>query len=210
MASRQRVSPRKTPQQERSRETYEAIVEAAAHVFERHGYEAGTTNRIAERAGVAIGSLYQYFPNKDAIVLELAMRHIAEAEVLTWPALEQLVATVPSLHDGLTAIVWGIIGLHQRAPGLHRVLFEEAPRARALITTQQADFDRAAAGITDYLRKCPDVHVEDLSLAGVMVARVVDEVTHGAVIHPRYGERPERYAHETIAMLESYLTAARA
>jgi AcrR family transcriptional regulator len=210
MASRQRNSPRKTPQQERSRETFEAIVEAAAHIFERHGYEAGTTNRIAERAGVAIGSLYQYFPNKDAIVLELAMRHIAEAEALTWPALEQLVATAPPLRDGLMAIVWGMIGLHERMPGLHRVLFEEAPRARTLIATQQAYFDRATAGITDYLRKCPEVRVDDVSLAGVMVATVVDGITHGAVIHPRFGERPERCARETVAMLESYLTAGRA
>ena len=108
------------------------------------------------------------------------------------------------------AIVWGMIGLHQREPGLHRVLFEEAPRARALIAKQQAYFDRATAGITDYLRACRDVRIADVDLAGVMVTTVVDEITHGAVIHPRDGERPEHYANEAVSMLESYLTDDRA
>ena len=53
----------------------QAILEAAAQVFERHGYAAGTTNRIAERAGVSIGTLYQYFPSKEAIVVALVRRH---------------------------------------------------------------------------------------------------------------------------------------
>src|SRR5256885_17137254 len=97
MASTTRLKPRRRPRQERSRETVEAIVEAAAQVFERHGYAAGTTNRIAERAGVSIGSLYQYFPNKDAIVAELARRHIAEIGAVAWPGLEALVENGPPL-----------------------------------------------------------------------------------------------------------------
>jgi AcrR family transcriptional regulator len=63
--------PRRKPVQDRSLATVEAILEAAAQVFERYGYAAGTTNRIAGRAGVAIGSLYQYFRNKDAILVAL-------------------------------------------------------------------------------------------------------------------------------------------
>src|SRR5947207_4379776 len=111
-APRTARNPRRRPRQERSRDTVEAIVEAAAQVFERHGYAAGTTNRIAERAGVSIGSLYQYFPNKDAIVAELARRHIAEIGAVAWPALEALVENVPPLREGLTAIVLGTVELH--------------------------------------------------------------------------------------------------
>jgi AcrR family transcriptional regulator len=66
MSAAARLSPRARPSQARSRDTVEALLQAAAQVFECHGYAAGTTNRIAERAGVSIGSLYQYFPNKDA------------------------------------------------------------------------------------------------------------------------------------------------
>jgi AcrR family transcriptional regulator len=74
-----RLVPRKLPKQERSEATVESILDAAAQVFERHGYAAGTTSRIAERAGVSIGSLYQYFPNKDAILVALVHRHLAES-----------------------------------------------------------------------------------------------------------------------------------
>ena len=63
---------RKLPQQERSRAMVSVIVEAAAQVLERHGEQGFNTNLIAERAGISIGSLYQYFPNKHAIVVAMA------------------------------------------------------------------------------------------------------------------------------------------
>src|SRR5262249_62418487 len=72
---KRRLSPRKTPRQDRSRATVEALLEATAHILVRDGYARLTTNRIAERAGVNIASLYQYFPGKEAIVAELRRRH---------------------------------------------------------------------------------------------------------------------------------------
>jgi AcrR family transcriptional regulator len=70
--SRSAFLPRKRPRQERSRFTVEAILEAAADILVRDGYETLTTNRIADRAGVNVASLYQYFPGKEAIVAEVA------------------------------------------------------------------------------------------------------------------------------------------
>lgn len=63
--------PRKTPRQARARATVEAILEAAARILTGETVQALTTNRVAETAGVSIGSLYQYFPNKEAILAEL-------------------------------------------------------------------------------------------------------------------------------------------
>ncbi|HWA53822.1 MAG TPA: TetR/AcrR family transcriptional regulator [Solirubrobacterales bacterium] len=194
------------PRQGRSRETVEAIVEAAAQVFERHGYAAGTTNRIADRAGLSIGSLYQYFPNKDAIVVELARRHITDIGEVAWPALEALAREMPPLREALAAIVFGTIELHARSPELHRVLFEETPRSDEIQALMWELFDRSSRLIGDYLAACPEVSVRDPYLAARMVAQVVDQVSHGAVIHPRDGEAPEVYARETITMLERYLT----
>ena len=68
---------RRTPSQARSRKAVEAIVEASAQVLQRRGYQGATTNRIAERAGVSVGTLYQYFNNKDEIFSALIEREAA-------------------------------------------------------------------------------------------------------------------------------------
>lgn len=72
--SQPHIEPRKAPRQSRSAATVDAILEAAAHILREGGLGALTTNATAERAGASIGSLYQYFPNKDAILTELIRR----------------------------------------------------------------------------------------------------------------------------------------
>lgn len=74
----QRLNPRKAPSQPRSAHTIEAILEGAAHILEQRGLDGYTTNAIAERAGVSIGSLYQYFPTKDAVTVALIERERAD------------------------------------------------------------------------------------------------------------------------------------
>ncbi len=69
---------RRKPKQVRSGETFTVIVEAAAHVLLEHGYAKATTNRIAERAGVSIGSLYQYFDSKDAVFVAVMQNYIEQ------------------------------------------------------------------------------------------------------------------------------------
>jgi AcrR family transcriptional regulator len=72
------TEPRKLPQQERSRIAVEAILEATTRILTEEGYEKANTNRIAERAGVSIGSLYQYFPNKESLMTALMVQHSDE------------------------------------------------------------------------------------------------------------------------------------
>jgi AcrR family transcriptional regulator len=71
------LAPKKLPLQERSRATFEALVEACTWLLPRRGYAGTTTNHIAERAGVNVASLYEYFPGKDAIVAQVAERLVA-------------------------------------------------------------------------------------------------------------------------------------
>jgi AcrR family transcriptional regulator len=68
------IEPRRSPRQARSAVTVDAILDAAAHVLETAGMDAFNTNAIAERAGVSIGSLYQYFQAKEAILAALIRR----------------------------------------------------------------------------------------------------------------------------------------
>ena len=67
--------PRKSASQKRSQATVETLLDATARVLTREGYDRASTNRIAAKAGVSVGSLYQYFPNKEALVAALVARH---------------------------------------------------------------------------------------------------------------------------------------
>jgi AcrR family transcriptional regulator len=73
-AQRPDFAPKKLPAQQRSRETFDALVDACTWLLPRLGYAGTTTNHIADRAGVNIASLYEYFPGKDAIVAQVAER----------------------------------------------------------------------------------------------------------------------------------------
>lgn len=121
-SSKNHMEPRKSPAQARSAETVAAIVEAAARILEDKGFRGYNTNDVAARAGVSIGSLYQYFPNKDAITKALLRR---ETEPLG-AALEQ-VGDAPSLAEGLQRFVHAAVAHQLRRPVLARLLdFEEA------------------------------------------------------------------------------------
>src|SRR3954470_9836579 len=75
MARRPRTKPRKSAAQARSRGTVDALVEATARILVREGFDRASTNRIAEEAGASIGSLYQYYPSKEALVAAVIERH---------------------------------------------------------------------------------------------------------------------------------------
>ena len=127
-ASARRVRPRKAPSQPRSAHTVEAILEGAAHILERHGLDAYTTNAIAARAGVSIGSLYQYFPTKDAVTVALIERERTE---LVRDALQAL-----AQHDRFMALrqLIEVAVRHQlRRPALAALLDFEQHRLSAVM-----------------------------------------------------------------------------
>ncbi|RKH13045.1 TetR/AcrR family transcriptional regulator [Corallococcus sp. CA053C] len=173
---RAKLSPRKTPLQDRSRATVDALVQATADILVRDGYAKLTTNRIAERAGVNVASLYQFFPGKEALVAEVSRRHVKEqrkaaAEVLatrTFKNLEDLIRTLVAL--GFAA--------HAVNPKLHHALTEELPARRS---RQGSPED---APMLEAFRKfSTDVPDPELALW------IIDTVSH-AVIHRAVVERP--------------------
>src|SRR6185437_5949733 len=92
MPRRPQTSPRKIASQQRSRATVDALVEATARVLVEEGYERASTNRIAQVAGVSIGSLYQYFPSKEALVAAAAERHQQELARVAFGAVFKVAA----------------------------------------------------------------------------------------------------------------------
>lgn len=86
------LEPRKVPRQRRSKATVEAILDACAEAVERLGYHRLTTHAVADRAGVSVGTLYQYFPNKDAVAGALAVRALERLLAAMRQALAECVA----------------------------------------------------------------------------------------------------------------------
>ena len=126
MARAARIQPRKMPTQARAQETVEAILAATKKVLVKDGYEAASTNRVAEVAGVSIGSLYQYFPSKAALVAELIERHLARMfEVLSTTAQGGGTSTVA---EAARTVIRAVFAAHRVNPRLHRVLLEQMPR----------------------------------------------------------------------------------
>jgi AcrR family transcriptional regulator len=126
---KKRISPRKEPRQARAVGTVEAILQAATYILLRKGWDGLTTNRIAERAGVNIASLYQYFPNKEAIVAELMRRHVEETRAAALRVLvEHRGDDLPAL---VRTVVRATLAVHAVAPELHRIFTERGPQLAA-------------------------------------------------------------------------------
>jgi AcrR family transcriptional regulator len=118
------------PRQARAQATVDAILEATVLVLNREGLDAASTTRIAEVAGVSVGSLYQYFAHRDAILTALQEREFERAVGMMQELLaEGNLARTP--RETVTAVVRGLASLYASAPGLHRVLAIEGLRVAA-------------------------------------------------------------------------------
>jgi AcrR family transcriptional regulator len=120
-----RRAPRKRPAQERSKETVRAILEAAARILRKDGYEGTNVNRVAELAGVSVGSLYQYFPSKEALVAEVA-RDLAERTIAVFQEGIVDLAFLPMREAAHGVIVRAVRAL-RLDPRLREVILEQMP-----------------------------------------------------------------------------------
>ena len=181
MVATSRTNPRKSASQERSRQTVDALLEATARVLVKEGYDRASTNRIAEVAGVSIGSLYQYFPSKEALVAAVIDRHTQEGVKLARDALIK-VAMLP-IEEAVRELVTLGIDAHGIDPKLHRVLTEQVPRVGRLDSVQASDREIHAL-IGAYLdAHRHEIEVADTALAAFICVTTVEALTHAAVIH---------------------------
>jgi len=186
--------PRKRPTQARSRETVAAIVEGAAQVFEELGYHEATTDFIAARAGVSIGTLYQYFPDKDALLVALFERHLGETRTLYERLGARLEVGAP-LHDIVETCVAEMFALHTPCPRVHRIFIEDTPLP-ARVFAVYGELERPIrAKWTTYLRD----RVSEPGLMATMIVTTLDTLTHRLTLYPP----PDR----TSAELEAGLVA---
>ena len=181
MAQKLHTTPRKSASQERSRLTVNALLEATTRVLVKEGYDRASTNKIAAVAGVSIGSLYQYFPSKEALVAAVSERHSHEVLQLIRNALVKVAAR--PIEVAAREFVSVAIDAHRVNPKLHRVLAEQIPRIGRLQSVEAINRDVHAL-IRGYLDAHRDeIDVTDLDLAAFICVTTVEALTHTAVLH---------------------------
>jgi AcrR family transcriptional regulator len=179
-----RTKPRKSPTQQRSQLTVTALLEATAHILVKEGYESASTNRIAAAAGVSIGSLYQYFPSKEALVAAVVDRHMQEMLELLRAAVDRV--REQPVEVATRELVRVMIDAHRVDPRLHRALVEQVPRVGRLENVRAIDRE-AYTLIRAYLEAHRDeLRDADLDVASFVCVATVEALTHAAVVN-----RPE-------------------
>jgi AcrR family transcriptional regulator len=206
MARKLQTNPRKSASQERSRSTVDALLEATARVLVKEGYDRASTNRIAEVAGVSIGSLYQYFPSKEALVAAVIDRHTQEVSEVTRNALVKVAAR--PIEVAAREFVSVAIDAHRVNPKLHGVLAEQIPRVGRLENIE-ANVREGYALVRGYLEAHRDeIDVADLDLAAFVLVTVVEALTHAAVLRRPdilADEKERRFVDDVTRLLVRYL-----
>ncbi len=196
------LSPRKRPRQARAQATVDAILEATAQVLVRDGIERLSTNRIAKRAGVSVGSLYQYFPNKDALLLALLERH----DETMMAMLEDCISSLfdAPLEEAVRTYIKAMIEAHRLDPELHFVLTTQIPRLMGvdgLMDLQQRAEEVVRAFLT---MRAGDVAVKNVEAAAFMLVSTVEGVVHLSLLKADEIDF-DALAHELSTMLIRYL-----
>ncbi len=180
MAAKIRTKPRKTAVQERAKATVDVILRATARILVKEGYDRASTNKIALAAGVSIGSLYQYFPSKEALVAALLEQHVEEmASVLRREYVR--LAAMP-LEQAIEDTVRLMVEAHSVDPKLHKVLAEQVPRIGKLDRVEALEREIAERVKESLRARGGEINVKDLELAAFIVVGMVESLTHVAVL----------------------------
>lgn len=202
------TTPRKSATQKRSQAMVETLLDATARVLTREGYDRASTNRIAATAGVSVGSLYQYFPNKEALVAALVARHNRQMLELLRDALKEVASF--DLATAIGELVRAAVDAHLVDSALHRIFAEQVPRLGQLAkidALQQETFLMVRAYLEE---RRAEISVPDLDSATAICVTAVEALTHEFVIN-----RPEaldgdrdRFIGEVTRLIVGYLRPA--
>ncbi|MBE1293645.1 MAG: TetR family transcriptional regulator [Rhodobacteraceae bacterium] len=170
------VNPRKKPRQARAQATVDAILQASAHILVAQGFEGFNTNAVAERAGVSVGSLYQYFPNKEAIIAEMV--RAKRTRLLNGLQAAEVAHQKSALPEALAALVAATIAHQKGWPQLSQSL----DRAAALVPLSEGGAALTVA-ILDVLQRVLRRHgVADVEVAALDLLSLCRGMIDGALL----------------------------
>ncbi len=199
-----RTSVRRRPKQRRARQTVEAVLDSVVRILKREGVDAVTTNRIAEVAGVSIGSVYQYFRDKRSIFVALHQRHVDQIDRIVENTLVDHAAS--SLDDFVRAMIEAMIEAHAVDPELHDLLMSQVPHradgTRDFAVRLHGVFRLAIASRSRELR-----NRRDLDKVVFVVTHMVESLSHGAVLRRPPGLSLADANEEAVRAVLAYLRA---
>jgi len=206
MTKKLKKAPIRKAKQERAQATIEAVLEAAAQILTVEGYEGATTNRIAEAAGVSIGSIYQYFPNKESIVAELIERTLGQVMSVFVERLAQVGNL--ALKEGVRQLIRAMIEAHRKHPSLQRVYDEQIPKIGKLGRLRELQNQAVEMVQLYFASRRNELRVKNLEIAAFIGVHSVEFLIKEAL-----SERPElfespAFEDELVALIHRYLAAS--
>jgi len=193
-AKKPQEKPRRRPSQERSRESVDVIIEASAQVLQDYGYRGATTNRIAERAGVSVGTLYQYFNNKDeifdALIQQEGIRYLSALE-------DNIPGVEVPLRQAIRSLLEAGYSHHRLVMGL-RVVMRNLPSVAYAQRSRYLRRELHRLVVKFLENRGPIDGLDDVSLAADVIIAQCEGLT--------YLGRVDRSAEELIDVLTDALT----
>ena len=189
------ITARKLPKQDRSKITVEAIIEATTRIIEAEGLAGLSTNRVAQVAGVSVGSLYQYFPNKEALVQEVRARFSERFQ----SALLELLGSLAGLtvREAIRAWVTTLVSLHAESPGVHNAVGTGTPRE------VHHALGKVVGGYLD--AHSAEIRRPDLMLAGRVLMDTAEALIHNTALREPALLQNKAWVDEVCDLLERYL-----
>lgn len=178
MVKSQRITkPRKQPLQARSRATVDAIMQASTYILNESGWGGLNTNAIAARAGVNIASLYQFFPNKQAVIAELQRRHAASMHEDVRNAMS-LMSQQSTLRAALEIVVDMVVKEHRKAPDVHKAIAEELPLSQCDPDNGNNEMlKNMINALQPFMKNVPDPELATY-MVGISIQAIVHQVTN--------------------------------
>lgn len=200
---------RKSPRQQRSKVMVDAILQASAELFAEVGYARTTTNKIAQRAGVSVGSLYQYFPNKDCLLAGLLQEHHRQVHGVVARRLPDLADLTIPLDQCIRNLLAELLEVHRANPALTKALsaanMRESPTAAAI--DHEADHGRERGVVCALLASRPDVRRGDYEVMAEVLAETMSQLTRWLVHEAPQGMDRTVLVEETVQLLVRYVAA---
>jgi len=202
-----KLQPRKAPRQARSKAMVDTILDAVARVLVERGYAKTNTNLVADAAGISVGSLYQYFPNKDALIIALRERHVGRMLGL----FEDVVAKMDAsgcLRSDFEALIEALVTAHLVEPELNRILEEEFPGFHLPLSlpVRQRFFEAIRAVLSKHEAS---LTTPDIDVAAFVVQRMLKALINAVVLVAPPGLNAASVRSEIVPAVIGYLTAQR-